>query len=210
MCHRIARAAAMLASWLIAGLSWAHVPYLERLDHREGRPFVVPKSIEQSIAVYAWLRSPRDADVYAFELGPGSARVFVEALVPVCPGYENLLPWFAIVGPGLPPPPPGVPLPIEPAPGEGAVVMPNLAPGEPRDTFYEPFGANRYYQGPRHDAFFDGPGAFRIVFWDPFGVPGDYVAVIGAEEIWEPDDIVRALRLTPVIRRGGELHVPCP
>lgn len=205
-----ARRAVLLAGLLWSGLALGHVPYFERIDLRDARPFEVPKSVEQSIAVYAWLRSTRDLDVYAFRLDDAQpTRVFLEVLVPVCPGYENLLPWFAVVGPGLPPPVPGDSLPFEVPPGEGVVVLPNLEPGEPRSTFYEPFGDKSYYQGPRFDQFLSGPGAYQVIYWDPRGARGDYVAIIGAEEIWEADDIQRALRLTPIIRQGGELHTEC-
>lgn len=209
--HMFSRGVGLLVGLLWSGLALGHVPYFERIDFREARPFAVPKSVEQSIAVYAWLRSTRDLDFYAFQLDGGQpTRVFLEVLVPVCPGYENLLPWFAVVGPGLPAPEPGTTLPFEVPPGEGVVVMPNLAPGEPRDTFYEPFGGKSYYQGPRFDQFLSGPGAYKVVYWDPRGAIGDYVAIIGADEIWEADDIARAVRLTPVIRQNGELHTECP
>ena len=79
----------------------AHVPYLEEDDFTEEDPFQV-KSIEQSIAVYAWLEFEdgysEDIDVYTFELTE-PARVFVESLVPECAEYKDFLPWFALVGP---------------------------------------------------------------------------------------------------------------
>ncbi len=53
------------------------------------------------------------------------------------------------------------------------------------------------------------PGTYYVVFWDPSGVGGDYVAVLGDKEIWWPWDIIRALINTPKIRRGLELHTDC-
>jgi len=87
--------------------AFAHVPYLEEVDFTREQPFKVPKSIEQSIAVYAWLEFKdsytEDIDVYTFTL-TAPARVFVQCLVPECDRYKEFLPWFAIVGPGLPEP----------------------------------------------------------------------------------------------------------
>ena len=38
---------------------------------------------------------------------------------------------------------------------------------------------------------------------------GDYVAVLGAEEIWRVRDVIRALIITPLIRQDRELHTDC-
>ncbi len=129
----------------------AHVPYLEHQDYAETEPFQVRKSIEQSIAVYAWLENDRinpckDIDVYTFEIA-NPTRVYIEAIVPVCPEYEEFVPWFALVGPGLPESEHELPFTIPE--GYGVVVKENVKPGEPREKFYEPFGGKWYYEGPR-------------------------------------------------------------
>lgn len=194
------------------GSASAHVPYLERRDYSEQAPFQVRGSIEQSIAVYSWIefqgwQPAVDVDYYRFELS-APAELFGQALVPVCPGYEQLLPWFAIVGPGLPPP--AVELPFQLPDGDGAIVVPNLAPGETRPVFYEPFGGKWYYDGPTFEATLTVPGTYYAVFWDPLQLGGDYVAVLGDQEIWKLPDILRALVNTPIIRKNGELHTECP
>ncbi len=185
----------------------AHVPYLERLDYSENRPEVV-EDVEQSKAYYGWLQSATDVDYYTFEV-TDAVEIFAQALVPVCPGYEAFLPWFALVGPGLPEPnealPPGYTLPE----GYGAIVTPNLAPGEPRETFYEPFGGKFYYDAPIYNEVVATPGTWYLLYWDPAGMAGDYVGVIGREERFRGADILRALINTPIIRDNGELHVPC-
>jgi len=198
---------------LAKGQALSHVPYFEREDFTEEQPFKVPKSIEQSIAVYAWLEFEGginsysdDIDVYTFELTEPT-RIFAESLVPLCQAYENFLPWFAVTGPGLPEP--EISLPFYLPPGYGAVVVKNYEPGEERPTFYEPFGAKSYYRGPGFDETLEEPGIYRIYFWDPYQKGGDYVAVLGYEETWDFDDIIRALIYTPMIRRGQELHVEC-
>ena len=132
----------------------------------------------------------------------------MESLVPVCPEYEEFLPWFAAVGPDLPPP--DYEMPFRLPPGYGAVVVPNLGPGEPRPTFYEPFGGKSYFQGPAFEAEVDVPGRYYAVYWDPYQIGGDHVAVLGNKEIWGFIDIIRALIYTPMIRQGLELHSECP
>jgi len=191
--------------------AFAHVPYLEHIDFTQEQPFEVRKSIEQSIAVYAWLEFKdssytEDIDVYTFKL-TAPTRVFVQCLVPECDRYKEFLPWFAIVGPDLPEP--GYTLPFDLPPGYGAVVVENYEPGEDRPTFYEPFGDKSYYQGGEFDKTLDAPGTYYIYFWDPYNLGGDYVAVLGYEETWDFDDIIRALIYTPMIRRDKELHTDC-
>jgi hypothetical protein len=183
----------------------AHVPYIERDDYTVGEPFVV-RRVEHSIAVYAWLETGSDVDTYRFEVR-GPVRVFVQALVPVCPAYDRFLPSFAVIGPGLPEP--TEPLPVSVPEGQGAVVVPNVATDEPREVFYEPFGAKNYYDGPVFDQIVDGQGIWQIVFWDPYGQGGDYVAVVGKQERFSLRDILRSLLNTRLIRRGNELHVDC-
>jgi len=171
----------------------------------------VRNTIEQSIAVYSWIEfdgdgPATDVDVYRFKID-APAEVYIESLVPVCAGYESFLPSFALVGPGLPASQEYVPFSI-PA-GYGAIVVANLKPGEHRETFFEPFGGKSYYEGPVFRETVRTPGTYYVVFWDPYEVGGDYVAVLGNKEIWRIRDIIRALIYTPKIRKNVELHVPC-
>jgi hypothetical protein len=89
------------------------------------------------------------------------------------------------------------------------VVVPNVTADEPREVFYEPFGAKNYYDGPAFDQTVAGRGTWHIVFWDPDGQGGDYVAVVGKQEQFTLRDILRSLLNTRLIRRGRELHVDC-
>ncbi len=201
----------MFSLTLLPLTALAHVPYFEHFDFSEERPFKVWKSIQQSIAVYSWIEvdgeSPADdIDVYAFRV-THPVNVYVESLVPVCAEYENFFPWFAVVGPGLPDP--GIELPFEIPPGYGALVVDNPITGEQREMFYEPFGNKWYYEGPMFYEELAEPGIYYVYYWDPYEVGGDYVAVLGDQEIWEFWDIIRALIYTPKIRRGKELHTDC-
>ncbi len=190
----------------------AHVPYLEIRDFTEDKPFMVRNSIEQSIAVYSWLindgSSPcDDIDVYQFEITDDPLLVYLEVIVPVCGVYyENFVPWFALVGPGLPDP--GQEVPFEIPNGSGAVVMENVYPGEPRETFYEFFGGKWYYKGPIFEEQISIPGDYSVYYWDPYQFGGDYVAVLGKTEQFGFRDIIRSLIVTPLIRLDFELHCP--
>jgi hypothetical protein len=189
----------------------AHVPYLEHFDFSEERPFVVRKSIEQSIAVYSWLENDtvnpsEDIDVFKFKVRNPNDRIYIELIGPVCDGYyENFIPWFALVGPGLPDP--GQTLPFEIPAGYGAIIKENVNPGEEREQFYEPFGGKSYYQGPILDIKANTTGTFYAYVWDPYNMGGDYVFVLGKLEIFGIFDILRALIYTPMIRLGWELHI---
>lgn len=190
----------------------AHVPYLERRDFSVEQPFTVRKSITQSIAVYSWLETDWvnpsiDIDVYSFTITDQPLRIFLEVIVPVCDGfYANFTPWFALVGPGLPPP--NQTLPFDLPQGYGVIVKQDVPPGSPREEFYEPFGGKSYYQGPRFDETLYVWGTYYVYYWDPYEKGGDYVAVLGYKEQFPPLDFLRALINTPLIRRGLELHLP--
>jgi hypothetical protein len=84
---------ALLGSFF-AGSVDAHVPYFEGDDFSQDKPFRV-ESIEQSIAVYAWLKREKgrtnDIDVYTFTLTKPT-RVFVQCIVPVRTRHEKFLP----------------------------------------------------------------------------------------------------------------------
>lgn len=190
---------------------YGHVPYLEHRDFTQRRPYEVRKSIEQSLAIYAWLKNDglfacRDIDVYTFDV-TNPVRVYLEVIVPVCPEYENFVPWFALVGPNLPSS--QYRLPFHIPPGYGSIVMENVEPGVAREQFYEPFGGKWYYNGPIFDEIIDQPGTYYVYYWDPHGQGGDYVAVLGRNEIFGFWDIIRALIYTPMIRQNLELHTEC-
>jgi hypothetical protein len=200
---------AFLVSLIVALMgspATAHVPYFERTDYTEEKPFKVKDSVENSKAVYAWFETGSDIDVYTFEV-KGPVRVHVEALVPVCSAYEELRPSFAVVGPGLPSPTRALPFTIPE--GYGAVVVKAPARGGSRSTFYEPFGAKSYYDGSAFDRRVSAPGTWYVYYWNPDNVVGDYVAVLGYKERFSLSDAVRALINTPQIWFDRELHMEC-
>jgi hypothetical protein len=194
--------------WLVTGFllistaAWAHVPYLEKTDFTASEPFKCPMAI-QSTAVYSWLESDSDIDFYTFTAYT-PVLLFAEVIVPVFDVYAEFRPSIALIGQGLPDP--GELLPVPLAPGEGAIVL-HDAGLEPRPQFYEPFGNKSYYQGPRFEMNIKA-GKYKLIYWDPEGMTGDYTATIGKYEIWLLKDIIRAFIVTPMIRAGEELHLP--
>lgn len=196
------RVVAVLLGVAAAGAAWAHVPYLETKDFTPEAPFR-PWSPRQSTAVYSWLESKGDVDWYAFTV-PQEMPFLAEVLVPGLDAYAEFRPSFALLGPGLPAPTEALPVTL--SPGSGALVLHDDGT-KPRRSFFEPFGGKSYFKGPRLECTL-GPGTYTLVCWDRSGRTGDYVAVIGKQEIWRLKDIWRALRVTPIIRRGGELHRP--
>jgi hypothetical protein len=194
--------------WIVAGVllintgAWAHVPYLEDSDFSTTAPFKCQSAL-QSTAVYAWLENYADVDYYNLTAYT-SIPFFAELIVPVFDVYANFRPSMALIGPCLPVPTELLPVPL--APGEGAIVLHDDGL-DPRPQFFEPFGNKSYYQGPRLEINLK-PGKYRLIYWDPAGNTGDYVATIGKYEIWLPKNIIRAFKITPIIRAGGELHLP--
>lgn len=201
----------LLIAVLLTSQVSAHVPYFEHKDFSEEKPFKVRKIITQSKAIYSWLENDglnpcEDIDVYKLTL-IRPVSLYIELIVPVVEDYyEEFVPWFALVGPGLPDP--GQELPFDILEDHGAIVMENVEPGQPRETFYEIFGNKSYYKGPVFDEKLNTTGTYYVYCWDPYETGGDYTLVIGDLEIWGPFDILRALFYTPQIRRGLELHVP--
>jgi hypothetical protein len=96
---------------LSADCAVAHVPYIERTDHGETRPFVV-KDVAQSKAIHAGLESPQDSGCIKLEVTE-PVELPPAVIVPACHAYADFLPWYAVIGPG--PPPPDEPLPVPPA-----------------------------------------------------------------------------------------------
>ncbi len=194
----------------LTGVASAHVPYIERNDYSEENPFYVWKMIEISKAFYAWLEpvdTGTDVDVFLFKVGKKPVNIYAELIVPVVDDYyEDFVPWFALLGPDLPSINQTVPFTI-PA-GYGGIIMENVDPGEPRETFFEPFGGKSYYEGPVLDETLSTTGEYYLCVWDPFHQGGDYVFTIGKGEFFGPVDIIRAIINTIIIRTDGELHVP--
>ncbi len=194
--------------WLLSGLllistaALAHVPYLEETDFTASAPFKCPSAL-QSIAVYSWLQSDTDVDFYTFNAYT-CITFYSGLIVPVIDVYAEFRPSMALIGQSLPDP--GELLPVPLAPGEGAIVL-HDAGLEPRPQFFEPFGNKSYYQGPELNIKLK-PGKYRLIYWDPEGDTGDYAAAIGKYEMWLPKDIIRAFKVTPIIRAGEELHLP--
>lgn len=194
-----------------ASIVTAHVPYIERKDYSEENPLYVWKMIEYSKAFYAWLENDGvnpsdDIDVLKFTISNQPKNVYIELIVPVVDDYyKDFVPWFALVGPGLPEPTQNLPFTIPE--DYGAIVKENAEPGAERETFYEPFGGKSYYKGPIFEQDISEPGTYYIYCWDPYERGGDYVLVFGKGEFFGPIDIIRSIINTIVIRRDGELHI---
>jgi hypothetical protein len=190
----------------IASPAAAHVPFIENEDYAVEHPFVVKDSIENSKAVYAWLQTGTDIDVYVFDVTK-PVRVYAQALVQVCPEYEQFLPWLAIAGPGLPLPEEELPFVL---PDDyGAVIVKNKNPGEPRPAFHEFVSGKDYFDAPAFDRAVSTKGIWYIFFYDSYEKGGDYVGVLGFKEVFSLPDLVRTLIITPTIWINAELHTTC-
>jgi len=190
---------------------FAHVPYVENRDFSQRLPFKIRDSVENSMAIYALLYNGKDVDVYTFEVTE-PVRVFVSSVVPICPAYESFLPWFAVVGPGLPLP--EEELPFEIPEGYGAVVVKHSGSNDTLEQFCEPVGGKYYYLGPIFDETVSEPGTYYVYYWDPEQRRGDYIASIGFKEFTFDQltfiEQLHVLIYSPLIRLNLELHTRCP
>ena len=201
----------LLVLVLFSSSTQAHVPYIEFVDYSESRPFKIRDSVENSKAIYAWLKTGQDIDVYTFDV-TDPVRVVIDITVQKCEAFEDFLPWFALVGPGLPEPDEEVP--FELSEDNGAIVWKNIEPGEERTEFWEPIGEKCYYWlGPQNwfDQEISVPGTYYIYYWNPDGFAGDYVASIGfLEGVNTPLDNLITLLISPLIKLNLENHTRCP
>ncbi len=235
---------------LLPTLVFAHVPYIEEeMARRSGKslpgedftfdnPFVIPGNVEESRAVFSYLHRS-DVDVFEFTVTPDqigfdpitgapTPLVSASALPPACRTYRNRYPVTALMGPGLPPAPPGLELPFAVPPGQGVIVAdnPRVAPGEKRPVFNFPEADYAWFlpQGLTQFCLLNAPwtcdfsntinmpvfvpGIYRIVIWNPTRLPLDYTANFGfREDLFEGDPDtpekldarVRADVVTPLI-----------
>jgi hypothetical protein len=195
-------AALTLAS---AGVA-AHVPYLEEQDFSPGEPFTV-KNIPQSKAMYAFLEHEGDVDHYVMQVDEPT-YIYLHTNIPYCAEYSDFTVTYALTGPGLPQP--DVSLPVELPEGHGAIVIRDSFDNtDDRIVMFEPFSSRTYWEGPDYAITVEQPGEYQMIVWQEEGTKGDYIAVIGREEIFGPADIARAAMYTPQIRQGKELHTSC-
>ena len=189
-----------------AAATEAHVPYFETSDLSGAAPFLV-EDITQSKAIYAYLDDEDDADAY-FMIVREPTRIYAKTIIPYCSQYSEFRPSFALVGPGLPTDD-QLKAPVKLEPEQGIIVREDIPTGAERDSMYEVFSDQFYYEGPILDITVKESGNYWLWFWNPAGETGDYVAIIGKREVFSVEDIRRSFYNTPEIRRRGYLNVEC-
>jgi len=204
---------------LIAGLCVfsmpvaAHMPNVERRDLTEKWPFRIKGTIEKGQAVYAYLKSGSDIDVYRFTVSQeeisekGSVTLRVRVNVPACKGAEEFLPWLAIVGPGLAASTEAIPFTLPE--GYGSIVIKNTEPGAERNFFYEQYSKKSYYITDYYDYTITAPGTWYLYYWDPYNLGGDYLALWGVKDSFDPGDRLKMLINLPGILSDRVMHTEC-
>ena len=191
----------------------AHMPSIERRDFTENRPFKVKGTIEKGQAIYAYLQSGSDVDVYRFivtreEISKkDGVHLRIRANMPACKGAAEFLPWLAVVGPGLPAPTEEIPFTLRE--GYGAVVVKNTEPGKEKKFFYEQYSKKSYYIMDNYEYTITEPGTWYVYYWDPYGQGGDYVAVWGIKDVFGPGDGLKMLINLPGIVSDRIMHTDC-
>ncbi len=193
-----------LVSGLILAFSavaWSHVPIFEDKDIKGFDDALAVNRVDGSHAIYAKLDTPEDVDFFSVEVKE-PMRFYANIIVPLSEGYEDYYPVFAVLGPGLPSPGPG--LPFEPPEGYGAVlVQAEPGAGDERPVFHEHFSNTFYYRGiPSFDREVTHAGTYYIVVWHTRCEPGSYVVSYGRGEKWSLKDMKGLFSQMKVIKSG--------
>lgn len=195
----------LIVSLLTGSQALAHVPYFEARDLTEKVPFVV-RDITQSKAIYAYLESAEDQDSYLL-LVTEAVRIYAKTIIPYCSQYADFRPSFALIGPDLPTATED--LPVEIPEGYGAIIRHDPPRGASRPSMYEYFSDQFYFEAPVLDINVTEPGDYRLIWWDPAGQVGDYVAIIGRRENFSAEDMSRSMTNTRELRKRSYLHGSC-
>ena len=202
-------------------------------DASFANPFILVDDVRQSQAIFAYL-TRGDVDVFQFTISPqdlvtGPVIVTASALPPACKETLRNFPVTALVGPGLPPPRPGLHLPFEVPVGYGVLYADNPKPphGVQREIFnleegsasgiswFLPVGLSEdcLFAQPFPTCDFSNtiftpvfvPGVYQIVIWDPKGKAQDYTANIGLSE----EDTVENPVAECQVKANRHLHRRC-
>jgi Cu+-exporting ATPase len=66
-------------------------------------------------------------------------------------------------------------------------------------AFYEPYGGDRYFQGPEYEGKV-GPGCYEVKVYSADNA-GKYVLAVGKVESFPPSEVIRTLRTLPALKR---------
>jgi hypothetical protein len=209
-----------LASLLLAGPAFAHVPYVEGLDFQDDAAFTAQAPIEKSLALYSSFNSATDQDRVVFTLTSADfkdAKAVVDAagrpgrkfsfntIVPACAAYASVLPSVALIGPqqdGLPQLAADAQLPFAVAADQGVYALTNTVQGP---VIKEGITGTQYYEQKTGSLIVTVPGSYEIVVWEPEGRIADYVLVVGDEEIFGAADIMQSVKRIAYLRAGREI-----
>ena len=209
-----------LASLLLAGPLYAHVPYVEGLDFHEDAAFTARPPIEKSLALYSRFSSATDLDRVIFTLteadfkdpkavvdaaGRAGRRITFNTIVPACAPYASVLPSVALIGPqqdGLPQEAADQQLPFTVSADQGVYALKNTEQGA---VMEEGITGTKYYEQQTGSLIATVPGSYEIVVWEPAGRIADYVLVVGDEEIFGAADIMQSVKRIGYLRAGREI-----
>ena len=160
---------------VVASTAQAHSPGL--LDPDE--PFDVADATI-SRALYGNFRSGGEVFVLRMSFPEGFAFP-LEVFVPHRDSLREHRPAYALVGPGLPTPPPEVVarLPSALPAGHGAFI--DFSDENPRPVFYESF-TRRFFWSSGVTGYVVPPGEIELWIWSPQGTTGKFGVGFGVEE----------------------------
>ncbi len=208
MNRRLACSAAATVAAITAAAS-AHVPILSDGTAVDAAHAISLQDVQVSRVVYHEVTATAPQVWLTFQITTAQS-LDVQLGVPFIDRLADYRPAVAILGPGLPTPPAGLPFSV-PA-GLGALVLDSTGVTSP-EVFDEPFSGTRSWIVAHQRVNLPEAGQYYIVGYDPAGAPGKLWVALGTEERFTLDDIpglpqalaeVRAFH--EVAPRGG---VPC-
>jgi hypothetical protein len=188
-----------------------HRPIFVKDDSTLGRPHLLKKPFEKSIALYSHFEQKNDLDVFEFtirekDLKDGPIETLVGSLVPACRPLKNLLLTLVVTGPDqnalFETPSPQIAERIKFKEGNGALILKNEVQG---DIWQEKYTAHYYFYQKRQALILNVPGVYRIHVWSNNGDKGDYVLEFGDQEMWGIRDILYTLWVYPKLLLEREI-----
>ncbi len=176
---------ALAATVAVTSPALAHRPTFSG-GHTGPQSAYVIEDVTHSMVLYQEIGCPAAQLWLRFDRPSADVPLFVQLGVPVIPRLADYRPVVAVLAPGLPAAPVGLPFAVPD--GLGAVVLEaNATPGE----FHEPFTGTRSWILREETLSLALPGTGYVVAWHPEDLPGKLWVAVGTKERFGLLDLFR-------------------
>ncbi len=176
---------AVAAAVAVTSPALAHRPAFSA-GHTGPESAYVIEDVTHSMVLYQEVGCPASQLWLRFDRPSADVPLFVQLGVPVIPRLANYRPVMAVLAPGLPAAPAGLPFAVPD--GLGALVLEaNATPTE----FNEPFTGTRSWVLREETLSLALPGTGYVVAWHPQETPGKLWVAVGTKERFSMLDLLR-------------------